>query len=130
MTDIENKMKLTRFLREENMKNRIRVKNREEILYGTGKPFMAEEDISDFYNDGHIDHMFYDRKEVKRTGSTFKIRTVMAVMVFALCLYLEMTESDFNRFSPKDWIVKQLNWSAEAKLIDFMSGFPYTLSEN
>ena len=34
MTDVERKIRLTRFLREENAVNRMQMRSREEILYG------------------------------------------------------------------------------------------------
>ncbi len=37
MTDVERKLELTRFLREEDRTNRMKIKTRENILYGTGK---------------------------------------------------------------------------------------------
>ena len=37
MTDTERKLELTRYLRQEQNLNRMKVKNREEILYGSGK---------------------------------------------------------------------------------------------
>ena len=37
MEDAERKLELTRYLRQEQNLNRMKVKTREEILYGTGK---------------------------------------------------------------------------------------------
>ena len=37
MEDAERKLELTRYLRQEQNLNRMKVKNREDILYGTGK---------------------------------------------------------------------------------------------
>ena len=37
MEDAERKLELTRYLRQEQNLNRMKVKNREEILYGSGK---------------------------------------------------------------------------------------------
>lgn len=55
MEDAERKLELTRYLRQEQNLNRMKVKNREDILYGTGK------NSEMLYGDDSLELAEYDR---------------------------------------------------------------------
>ena len=55
MEDAERKLELTRYLRQEQNLNRMKVKNREDILYGTGK------NSEMLYGDDGLELTEYDR---------------------------------------------------------------------
>ena len=55
MEDVERKLELTRYLRQEQNLNRMKVKNREDILYGTGK------NSEMLYGDDGLELAEYDR---------------------------------------------------------------------
>lgn len=55
MEDAERKLELTRYLRQEQNLNRMKVKNREDILYGTGK------NSEMLYGDDGLELAEYDR---------------------------------------------------------------------
>ena len=130
MTDTEKKLRLTRFLREENKRNQIRMKNREEILYGSGRPLMPEDGMP-LVSDGNLeDADTFSTQKSDSPRSTFRVRAVLAAFLFAAVLYMDKNDAGIAGSSAKDWICNQLNWSAEGKLIDFISVFPYTLSDS
>ena len=129
MTDVERKIRLTRFLREESLKNQVRIRNREEILYGNGRRVHSLEEFPG------ENGMFYDDSigQCAASGghlfSGLKIRIFLAFLVFILCIYLDLNGTAVLHSLPEEWIMSTLNWSTEAKLIDFISTFPYTLSD-
>ena len=130
MTDVEKKIRLTRFLREENMRNQMRIRNREEILYGSGRPVFSEEQSSYPYTAYSED--FSENFSVKDTGlkPTFRLRLIFACAIFAFVFYLDHSGSIIAGRKADELVLACLNWSAETKLIDFMSDFTYTLSDS
>ena len=126
MTDSASKLKLHRFLREENMRNRMHMRKREEILYGKASDLTPELYFasSDF---GYEPQVLADSKKSIHIG--IKARTVLSVLIFALVLYADLSGRTEAQIQTCEWVKKQLDWSVEAKLIDFMSAFPYTLSD-
>ena len=108
MNDVERKLRLTQFLREESSRNRMQIKKREEIL-------------TDCVGQEISDNPF--------TGFSFRSRVFLAVLLFLTAIYLDNTDRLLMNTSPRDWFNDKLNWSSEAKLIDFISTFPYTLSD-
>ena len=66
MEDAERKLELTRYLRQEQNLNRMKVKNREDILYGTGK------NSEMLYGDDGLELAEYDRiREQGHMGPMF-----------------------------------------------------------
>lgn len=130
MTEVERKMQLTRFIREENALNRMKLKNREHILYGNGKPQYRDEELPLVY-DGYLEEgeIGSIRPVQPADSSGFGFRAVLAVLLFAAVVYLDRTGVMFNGQFVAQVIARQVAISDEGKLIDFVSNFPYTLSD-
>ena len=78
MEDVERKLELTRYLRQEQNLNRMKVKNREDILYGTGK------NSEMLYGDDGLELAEYDRiREQGHKGPMFGLRLAVSLMLFA-----------------------------------------------
>ena len=73
---IEKKMELAQYIREENMGNRMKIRQREKILYGTESAVPLWEE-----HNGNADDM-----QVQPTESTFKFRMAAAIMLFVAFL--------------------------------------------
>lgn len=130
MTEVERKMQLTRFIREENAINRMKLKNREHILYGNGKPQYQNDEIPLVY-DGYLEEGEFGPVPAAQPGgvSGFGLRAVLAVLIFAAVVYMDRRGVMYNgRFVAQE-IARQVAVSDEGKLIDFVSNFPYTLSD-
>ena len=129
MTDVERKIRLTQFLREESLRNQVRVRKREEILYGNGREIPFPEEFTSqnalYRNDSYSQNAL----PASSFFTGLKIRSFVAVLLFVLCIYLDLTGKMILHSQPKEFVRSALNWSTEAKLIDFISTFPYTLSD-
>lgn len=130
MTEVERKMQLTRFIREENAINRMKIRNRESILYGNGKPQLNQEELP-LVHDGYLSE---DEFGTMRTGqtaaqSTFGLRVILAILLFAAVVYLDRNGIIFNGELAASVIARQVAVSDEGKLINFVSNFPYSLSD-
>lgn len=130
MTEVEKKMQLTRFLREENALNRMKVRTREDILYGGKKTQYNKEELPLVY-DGYLENGEYgiSRPVQDARGSTFGLRVVIALFLFGAVVYLDKKGIVFNGKLAAQMIAQQVSVSEEGKLIDFVSNFPYTLSD-
>ncbi|MDO4332119.1 MAG: hypothetical protein Q4C58_05455 [Eubacteriales bacterium] len=130
MTDVERKIQLTRFIREENALNRMKLKNREHILYGNGKQQYGDDDLPLVY-DGYLEEGEFGavRPAQPAGGSTLGLRIVLAVLLFAAVVYLDRTGVMIDGQFAAQVIARQIAVSDEGKLIDFVSNFPYTLSD-
>ncbi len=131
MTEVEKKMQLTRFLREENAMNRMKVRNREDILYGGKKTqYNGKEELPLVY-DGYLENGEYglSRPEQAAGTSTFGLRVMIAVLLFGAVVYLDKKGINLGDELAAQVIARQVAVSDEGKLIDFVSKFPYTLSD-
>lgn len=130
MTEVERKMQLTRFIREENAMNRMKIKNRESILYGNGKP-QANRDELPLVHDGCLneDDLSVMRADHGAPRSTFGLRIILAIVLFAAVVYLDRNGIMFNGELAAQVIARQVAVSDEGKLIDFVSNFPYPFSQ-
>ena len=87
MEDAERKLELTRYLRQEQNLNRMKVKNREDILYGTGK------NSEMLYGDDGLELAEYDRiREQGHKGPLFGLRLAVSLMLFAGVIYLDKNQ--------------------------------------
>ena len=102
MEDVERKLELTRYLRQEQNLNRMKVKNREDILYGTGK------NSEMLYGDDGLELAEYDRiREQGHKGPMFGLR----LAVFAGVIYLDKNQIDWKGQSAVAVISRQLETS-------------------
>lgn len=106
MEDVERKLELTRYLRQEQNLNRMKVKNREEILYGTGK------NSEMLYGDDGLELAEYDRiREQGHKGPMFGLRLAVSLMLFAGVIYLDKNQIDWKGQSAVAVISRQLETS-------------------
>ena len=106
MEDVERKLELTRYLRQEQNLNRIKVKNREDILYGTGK------NSEMLYGDDGLELAEYDRiREQGHKGPMFGLRLAVSLMLFAGVIYLDKNQIDWKGQSAVAVISRQLETS-------------------
>lgn len=106
MEDVERKLELTRYLRQEQNLNRMKVKNREDILYGTGK------NSEMLYGDDGLELAEYDRiREQGHKGPMFGLRLAVSLMLFAGVIYLDKNQIDWKGQSAVAVINRQLDTS-------------------
>lgn len=106
MEDVERKLELTRYLRQEQNLNRMKVKNREDILYGTGK------NSEMLYGDDGLELAEYDRiREQGHKGPMFGLRLAVSLMLFAGVIYLDKNQIDRKGQSAVAVISRQLETS-------------------
>lgn len=123
MTEAERKLQLTRFLREENAMNRMKMKSREEILYGTGKPLSGKEELPLVY-EGHLgEDGFGLMQQAPMRHSTFGIRLALALILFGAVIYMDKTGASLNGRPAAQVISGQVSISMEEKLLDFVNSF-------
>lgn len=77
---IEKKMELAKYIREENMGNRMKVRQREKILYGINEPLplFSKEKRSTYYTDMENQ----DTPQEVTVESTFRLRMTAAIILF------------------------------------------------
>ena len=95
MTDIERKLELTRFLREEDRANRMKIKSREEILYGTGKPSDGTDRLPLIY-EGHLGDGSVEAAADNVRLFGFGVRLALACLLFGAVVYLDKNEISWN----------------------------------
>jgi len=106
MEDVERKLELTRYLRQEQNLNRMKVKNREDILYGTGK------NSEMLYGDDGLELAEYDRiREQGHKGPLFGLRLAVSLILFAGVIYLDKNQIDWKGQSAVAVISRQLETS-------------------
>ena len=106
MEYVERKLELTRYLRQEQNLNRMKVKNREDILYGTGK------NSEMLYGDDGLELAEYDRiREQGHKGPMFGLRLAVSLMLFAGVIYLDKNQIDWKGQSAVAVISRQLETS-------------------
>ena len=106
MEDVERQLELTRYLRQEQNLNRMKVKNREDILYGTGK------NSEMLYGDDGLELAEYDRiREQGHKGPLFGLRLAVSLMLFAGVIYLDKNQIDWKGQSAVAVISRQLETS-------------------
>ena len=96
MTDTERKMELTRYLRQEQNLNRMKVKTREEILYGSDYPCAGNAE------QGH-------------KGPLFGLRLAICLILFAGVIYLDKNQIDWQGQNAAEVISRQLEVSVFEK---------------
>ena len=118
MTELERRLKLTRFLREENAMNRVKMKSREEILYGSGKPISSEE-LPSVY-EGYLNDAGYDRHAARGERSSFGTRMALALILFGLVIYLDKNGTALAGQPIGEFLSQQISVSMEDRLTAFL----------
>jgi hypothetical protein len=96
---LEKKMELAQYIREENMDNRQKIRQRESIFYGTEKkqPLYTKDALA--YSD--LAKPENERMSVGTFG-TFKYRMIMAVLLFAAFLLCDTNGGKIGQYTTDD----------------------------
>lgn len=123
MTDLERKLQLTRFLREESAINRMKMRNREEILYGNPKAVLGKEELPLVY-DGPLERDGYPPSSggsLRR--SLFGVRLALALVLFGAVVYLDKTGTMLGDEPAAQVIARQVTVSSEDRILEFFGQF-------
>ena len=115
MSDVtaERRLELIRNIREENQKNRMRMKNREHILYG------REYDTASIQDAGEL-------PAAPARPSTLILRTIIAAVLLSLFIIMDYLEADWLPID-MNTINDCLKENYTVNIIDFMDKITYTL---
>ena len=108
MEDAERKLELTRYLRQEQNLNRMKVKTREEILYGSGK---GNETLYGYGDSEPADYPCAGNAEQGHKGPLFGLRLAICLILFAGVIYLDKNQIDWQGQSAVAVISRQLETS-------------------
>lgn len=112
MTDAERKLELTRYLRQEQNLNRMKVRNREDILYGTGK---SSEALYGYGDPELADVTYPITQEQGHKGPMFGLRLAICLILFAGVIYLDKNQVDWQGQNAAEVISRQLEVSVFEK---------------
>lgn len=132
MSDIaaEKRLELIRCIREENERNRMRIRTREHILYGKNR-----EEFEDTLNESH----FFDEqngygeeteggeKKYKIPLSGLWIRTLLATVLFASYIILDFSGAKVLE-TDAAYLYDRISENYTPNVIDFIEKITYTLS--
>lgn len=128
------KLQLIRTIRAENQDNRLKMRNRERILYGIESKSGEELPIySKDYYEGGRELRALEEGGVPIQGNTFssfKLRLILAVVLFSIFLVADAGEGDIAGISTeyiREEINKDFDAGFEEVVFDFEDNFPYTL---
>ena len=140
----DQKLQLIQQIRAENQENRMKMRNRERILYGMeyqSKKYQYEQEIP-LYNKGYYEGnrtnavkelyaMEAQGSDMERGSfSSFKLRFMLAVTLFAAFLVLDSGAGNIAGISTtalREEINKDFDTGLEEVVFDFENNFPYTL---
>lgn len=136
----DQKLQLVQMIRAESKDNRMRMRSRERMLYGTDMKYEQEE--LPLYAKGYYGD-FKDNKDyelqasengrestIHTSFSSFRLRLVIAVLLFAGFLFLDSGEGNIAGISAdqmKKEINKDFDTGLDEVVFDFEHNFPYTL---
>lgn len=107
----EKKMELIRTIREENERNKGKMRNRESILFGGASSYQQQPSES--------------AQEFRPVKSSFRLRLLLAIALFAGYLVMDMGKLDISGVTA-EIVHAGINKSFSANLFDFIEDFPYT----
>lgn len=140
----DQKLQLVQQIRAESQENRMKMRSRERMLYGMEyqtKNHTYEENIP-LYSRGYYDGKYTTgSKELyameERNGdnggdsySSFKLRLVLSVFLFATFLLIDSGSGNVAGFSTtmlREEMNKDFDTGLEEVVFDFENNFPYTL---
>jgi hypothetical protein len=98
---LEKKMELAKFIREENMGNRVKIRQREQILYGknTQMPLYDKRSFSDPNNAFSYGESPENQEIPGASISSFKYRMVLAVLLFVGFLVCDTNGSKIGDYT-------------------------------
>lgn len=103
---LEKKLELAQYIREENMGNRMKIRQREKILYGTNaQPPLYEKGVLTSQNHMQQPYPAAGVEEGKMPGisfGTFKYRMIIAVLLFVGFLVCDTNGSKIGKYTMND----------------------------
>lgn len=141
----DQKLQLVQQIRAENQENRIKMRNRERILYGMEHQTKTYEEDLPLYSRGCYEGRhattgkeLYAMEERNNDNggasfSSFKLRLVFSVLLFAAFLILDSGNGRIAGISTttmREEINKDFDAGLEEVVFDFENNFPYTLFKN
>lgn len=133
----DQKLQLVQMIRAENQDNRLKMRSREKMLYGT--ELNHEVDELPLYTKGYYNgktgkelHTMDNSKEKidSFSFSSFKLRLILAVFLFAGFLMLDAGYGNIPGITTtqlQEEINKDFDTGLESIVFDFEHNFPYTL---
>lgn len=133
----DQKLQLVQMIRAENQDNRLKMRSREKMLYGT--EINHEVDELPLYMKGYysgrtekeLNTIDNSKEKINSFSfSSFKLRLVLAVILFAGFLMLDAGYGSIPGFTTKqlhEEINKDFDNGLESIVFDFEHNFPYTL---
>ncbi|MDY2653230.1 MULTISPECIES: hypothetical protein [Eisenbergiella] len=118
----QRRLELMRLIREENHNNQMRIRTREEILYGKSDSYGGFDEY------GYpLTAAEYSRPDESVHMSSFGLRLVIAVLLFGIYYFCRGQDISIAGITAQQ-IEAAVNVQ-ETKLVDFISQFPYTLHD-
>lgn len=103
---LEKKLELAQYIREENMGNRMKIRQREKILYGTNtQPPLYEKGMLSGQNNMKQSYPAQGLEEGEMPGvsfGTFKYRMIIAVLLFVGFLVCDTNGSKIGKYTMND----------------------------
>ena len=129
------KLQLIRSIREESLDNRMKMRHRERLLYGTESKTGDEMPLysKGYYGGGEKELYALEEGGIPVTGnslSSFKIRLVLAAALFCVYLVADAGEGRIGGTSTEEMreeMNKDFDAGLEEVVFDFEDSFPYTL---
>lgn len=124
----EQKLQLVQMIRAENQDNRMKMRSREKILYGTESKYEPAD--LPLYTKGEL-YAAEGAAAIEQSSSfsSFKLRLVLAVALFAAFLILDAGDGNVAGITTKqlqEEINKDFDTGLEEVVFDFEDNFPYT----
>lgn len=118
----QRRLELMRLIREENHNNQMRIRTREEILYGKSDSYGGFDEY------GYpLTAAEYPRPDESVHMSSFGLRLVIAALLFGIYYFCRGQDMSIGGITAQQ-IEAAVNVQ-ETKLVDFISQFPYTLHD-
>lgn len=118
---IEKRMQLVHMIREENKTNQLKLRNRENILYG--RPL-----VSSLHSTEHATQEYAQEAMEETPVSTFKLRFLIAVALFVTYLILDMGGGSILGKNAKE-IYLMVEEDYQSNIFDFIENITYTLND-
>lgn len=140
----DQKLQLAQMIRAESKDNRMKMRSRERMLYGTDSKYEQEEELP-LYTKGYYgvykehgnkkDKELYALESNRETEEksfffSFRLRLIVAVVLFAGFLFWDAGGSNIAGITTKqikEEIGKDFDVGLDEVVFDFENNFPYTL---
>ena len=126
----ERRLELVRYIREENNRNRMRMRTRENILYGKRKDTLTGSYAGYYEENGYESGNPLAEETDIPSGKVFSglwVRTLLATVLFAVYIILDFSGGSIFTVN-SDTIHTHISENYTPNVIDFMQEITYTLN--